>query len=185
MARLIAYVVALALVAVTGISLWDQLPDTTPTEPSAKAGWSEATRSARAFAVHQFDSHDKTETYEIFRHPRGGRRDVFRWTDPDKKPVAELVIYRPGGEEAGPAIADIAARMVPDSAREIEAAGVIDSKFGIVTLLRPIGRDTAQSCLGFLKRVDDAGFRLSSWSCLALSADWVMGSANPHLRGAL
>ena len=63
-----------------------------------KAAWSLAERSARAFAVGQLDLHDKTETYEIFRHPEGGRKDVFHWTGADEKPVAELEIYRPGGE---------------------------------------------------------------------------------------
>ena len=48
--------------------------------------------------------------YEIFRHPEGGRKDAFRWSDGDKKPVAELEIYRPGGESTNPAaIAEIAA----------------------------------------------------------------------------
>jgi hypothetical protein len=42
---------------------------------------------------------------------------VFRWTDPDKGPVAGLEISRRGGEEAGPAIAEIAERMAPGHAR--------------------------------------------------------------------
>jgi len=36
--------------------------------------------------------------YEVFRHVRGGRKDVFRWTGPGKGPIAELEIYLPGGE---------------------------------------------------------------------------------------
>ena len=71
-------------------------------------------RSVPAFAVSQFDSHNKTETYEIFRHPQGGRKDILRWADADRKPLAELEIYRRGAElnRAGPAIAEIAARRV-------------------------------------------------------------------------
>jgi hypothetical protein len=67
-------------------------------------------RSVPAFAVSQSDSHNKTETYEIFRHPQGGRKDIFRWADADRNPLAELEIYRPGAElnRAGPAIAEIA-----------------------------------------------------------------------------
>jgi hypothetical protein len=34
----------------------------------------------------------------FFRHPEGGRKDVLRWTVHGEKPVAELEIYRPGGE---------------------------------------------------------------------------------------
>jgi hypothetical protein len=51
MARPIPYVVALALLAIIGTSLLDQWPDTSAMEPSAKAGLSEATRSAREFTV--------------------------------------------------------------------------------------------------------------------------------------
>jgi hypothetical protein len=117
----------------------------------------------------------------------------------------------------------------------LEAAGIIDSKFGAVTLFRRVGgAEAARSCLRFFKHIDEPKFRLSGWSCLgedlparrtaigcvlnrlilltagndtkltelfahaevrrsdcailgapALSADWVMGSDNPHLRGAL
>jgi len=81
--------------------------------------------------------------------------------------VAELEIYRPGAEmnQAGPAIAGTAVRMDPGGARELEAFGVIDSKFGTVTLLRLIGAEAGRSCLGFLKQVDEADFQISGWSC--------------------
>jgi hypothetical protein len=169
-ARLIVYVVTLALLAIGVIYLWDQLPDASAMEPSARDrdSWSLAARSSSAFAISKFDLQDKTEAYQTFRHPEGGRRDVFRWTAPDKKPIAELELYRPGGElnQSGPAIADIAARMEPGGMRELEAAGVIDSKFGTVTLLRLVGgADTARSCLGFIKRVDEPNLRISGWSC--------------------
>ena len=78
LARLFAYVGTLALLAILGIQLWDQLPVGEALEPSAKAGWSVAGRSHPAFVVSQFDLPEKTETYEILRHPEGGRKDVFR-----------------------------------------------------------------------------------------------------------
>jgi hypothetical protein len=168
LARLFAYVMTLALFAIGGMALWDQLPDAAAMGPSAKSTWSRADRSLRAFAVSQFDPQDKTETYEIFRHPQGGRRDVFHWGGADKKPVAELEIYRPGGElsHQGPAIAGIAARMDPVGVRELEAAGLIDSKFGPVTLLRLTGgADSPRACLGFTKPVSDSNVRISGWSC--------------------
>jgi hypothetical protein len=168
LARLIAYVVMLALLAIGGIYLWDQLPDATAMEPSAKGSWSQASRSSPAFAISKFGSQDKTEAYAIFRHPEGGRKDLFRWTGQDRKPVAELEIYRPGGElnQSGPAIREIAARMDSEGMHELEAAGIVDSKFGTVTLLRLVGgADTARSCLGFIKRVDEPNFRISGWSC--------------------
>jgi hypothetical protein len=167
LARLTAYVGTLALLAILGIHLWDQLPATEPVEPAARAGWSQATRSYPAFAVSQFNLAEKTETYEIFRHPEGGRRDVIRWSGQGEKPVAELEIYRPGGEfdRSVPASADIAARMDPKGAPELEAAGVTDSKFGTVTLLRHPGDADARSCLGFIKRLDEPNLQISGWSC--------------------
>ncbi len=168
LARLVAYVGTLALLAIVGIHLWDQLPAGETSEPAAKAGWSVATRSSPAFAVSQFDLAEKTEAYDIYRHPQGGRKDVFRWAAKGEKPVAELEIYRPGGElsQSGPAVAEIAARMDPEGGRELEAAGVIASKFGTVTLLRLTGDvDGARACLGFIKRLDEPNLRISGWSC--------------------
>ena len=168
LARLIAYVGTLALLAIVGIHLWDILPDSVDLEPTARAGWSVASRSYPAFAVSQFDLPGKTETYEILRHPEGGRKDVFRWAALGEKPVAELEIYRPGGESApsGSGASEIVARLEPEGERDLEAAGVIDSKFGAVTLLRMSGdAGEAQPCLGFIKRFDAPSLRISGWLC--------------------
>src|SRR5689334_10049236 len=81
LSRLFAYVAVLALFVVLGNYLWKQLPDATAMAAPAAVGWSPAGRLAPAFAVSQLDLRDKTETYEILRHPEGGRKDVFRWAD--------------------------------------------------------------------------------------------------------
>ena len=167
LARLVAYVGTLALLAIVGTHLWDQLPVAEAAEPAAPADWSVASRSHPAFAVSQFDLPEKTETYDILRHPQGGRKDVFRWTVQGEKPVAELEIYRPGAEfdPSGPAAMEIARRMRSEGERELEAAGIIDSKFGAVTLLRQAGVGDARACLGFVKRLDEPDLRISGWSC--------------------
>jgi hypothetical protein len=168
MARLIAYVGALALIAIAGLSLWDELPLKGSGDAAAKSAWSLASRSNPAFAVSQFDLYGKTEAYEILRHPDGGRKDVLRWAAQGEKPIAEIEIYRPGRElsQTGPPIAEIAARMDPDGTRELQAAGVIDSKFGAVTLLGLSDRGgDARPCLGFMKGFDQPNFRISGWSC--------------------
>src|ERR1700692_4233256 len=74
LARLVVYVGALALLAIAGIHLWDQLPPGEAAEASVKPAWSMATRSHPAFAVSQFDLAEKTETYEILRHPGAAAR---------------------------------------------------------------------------------------------------------------
>ena len=56
-----------------------ELPGSAGVEPAAKAGWSLATRSYPAFGVSRFDSYGTTDTYQIFRHPEGGRKDILRW----------------------------------------------------------------------------------------------------------
>jgi hypothetical protein len=166
LARLIAYVGALALIAIVGVGLWDELPLKAGGDPAAKSAWSAASRSNPAFAVSQSDLTGKTETYEILRHPDGGRKDVLGWAAQGEKPIAEIEIYRPGRElsQAGPPVAEIAARMDPDGMRELQAAGVIDSKFGAVTLLG-LGGGAARPCLGFMKGFDQPDLRISGWSC--------------------
>lgn len=167
-ARLCAYLTALALMAIGGIALWEHLPAVAAIESAPKA-WSEAGRAAPAFAVSQLVFPGKTETYEILRHPEGGRKDIFRWTGIGDMPVAELEIYRPGEEadQVGSAAGYLAARMDPAGPRELEAAGIVDSKFGPVTLFRRTGgAEAARTCLHFYKHVDESKFRLSGWSCL-------------------
>jgi hypothetical protein len=168
LARIVAYLGAVALLVIACLGLLGSLRLGGDAAPSAPSGFSLATRSAQAFAVSQFDFVDKTESYEVFRHPLGGRKDVVRWVRRDDEgPLAELEIYRPGGEfdQTADAGAELIARMSPARGRA-EAAGVLDSKFGTVTLLRNTGdRDPAQACLGFLKRFDEPSLRISGWSC--------------------
>jgi hypothetical protein len=168
LARLIAYVGALALIAIIGLGLWGELPLRHSGDSAAKPAWSVAARAYPAFAVSQFDLSGKTETYEILRSPGGGRKDVFRWAAQGERPIAELEIYRPGSElsQSGPPIAELAGRMDTDGMRELQAAGVIDSKFGAVTLLGLTGRagDT-RPCLGFMRGFDQPDLRISGWSC--------------------
>jgi hypothetical protein len=239
--RLVAYVGALGLLAMIGLNLWDELPAAATTEPAPKAGWSLASRSHPAFAVTPLDNQFRTEAYEIFRHPEGGRKDILHWmaqgTTPGERPVAELEIYRPGGEFSLSDVpgAEITARIDPESLHGSEAAGVIDSKFGPVALLRLAGNaDGTKSCLGFIKRLGDPMLQISGWTCQGdgiparraaigcmlnrlilltagnepklaelfaraelkrgscnaaapsvTSADWVMGTENPRLRGPL
>jgi len=119
LARLFAYVGALVLFAILALAALDQLPSLRDDEPAEKPGWSVADRSQPAFALSRLDSSEKTASYVILRHPEGGRRDVMHWTGEADKPVAELEIYREGGEfdVTRPATADLAVHM-GESGRE-------------------------------------------------------------------
>jgi hypothetical protein len=181
LARLIAYLGALVLFAIVGLHLWDQLQLDAAADPADQPpAFTLAQRSHPAFAVSSLDPREKSESYEIFRHPAGGRKDIFHWGPPDEKPVAELEIYRAGGEfdASEPATRDLALRMAEGSRPELEAAGVIESKFGTVALFRRPGRiNPAKSCLGFARRFDDPVLRISGWSC--------QGTTLPARRAAI
>jgi hypothetical protein len=180
LARLIAYVLTLALLGLIGLSLWDQLPRLDTSEP-AKADWMVASRSHPAYAVSRLDSDEKSEAYEIVRHPQGGRKDRFHWNSPGDRPAAELEIYRlgPEADAAADPRAELAAGMPSAAPSNLEPAGVIDSKFGILALFRPVGaaNDGAAPCLGFLKRIDDPALQISGWSC--------QGASIPMRRAAI
>jgi hypothetical protein len=169
LARLFAYVGTLALIGILTVHFWDLWNAVRrAAEPPVKASWAEASRSHPAFAVSSLDPSAKTEAYTILRHPEGGRRDILRWSDKDENPVAELEIYRRGAESEPqiPAAADLAARMMQAGASELEPAGVVDSKFGVVTLLRRAGEsDGPRACLGFIRRLEAPNVQISGWSC--------------------
>lgn len=180
LARLIAYVGALALFAILALAALERLPDWHDGAPADKPGWGAASRSHPAFAVSRLDSSEKTGSYTILRHPEGGRRDVLRWADEAGRPVAELEIYRQGAEfdVTRPAAADLAARMGLGAASPLEQAGLIDTKFGPVALFRPVGPgEGAQACLGYLKRNEEPALQISGFSC--------QGGTMPARRAAI
>lgn len=176
--RIMAYVAGLAVLAMIAADLFAAAPVALHAEApgvfAAAPGWIEASRPHPAFAVSKIDLADKTEAYIILRHPEGGRRDVLSWSAaPGEPPIAGLEIYRPGGEIdafADPA-AGLALRMAGSQGSEVEPAGVIDTKFGPVALLRLSGAAAdRQSCLGFTRAFDNPNIRLSGWSCQAQPA---------------
>jgi hypothetical protein len=180
-ARLLAYMGVLAFLVMGGISVFNQLDLDIGDAPAARTGWGPATRPKPGFAVSQFDSSAKTEVYSVLRHVEGGgRKDVLRWLGADEKPLAELELYRPGTEATGdgPAAADLARRIYPAAKGEVTGEGLVDSKFGPVTLVSVAeqARD-GQRCLGYLKTFEDAHLRLSGWSC--------QGDSLPARRAAI
>ncbi|PIT01733.1 hypothetical protein TSA1_13860 [Bradyrhizobium nitroreducens] len=168
LARLFAYVGTLALFAILGLAALGQLPDLRDDEPAPKPGWNVADRSHPAFALSKLDSSEKTASYTILRHPEGGRRDIMRWAGEADKPLAQLEIYREGGEfdVARPAAMDLAVQMGLEAASALEQAGLIETKFGPVALFRPVAAtEGARACLGYLKRSEEPGLQISGFSC--------------------
>ncbi len=178
LARLFAYVGALVLFAMLALAGLGQLPDLRDDEPAGRPGWAVADRSHPAFALSRLDSPERTASYTIFRHPEGGRRDVMRWAGDADKPVAEVEVYREGGEfdVTRPATADLAVRMSLGPSAALEQAGLIDTKFGPVALFRPTGAAQG-ACLGYLKRNEEPALQISGFSC--------QGDTPPAQRAAI
>jgi hypothetical protein len=172
-ARIFAYVGTLALLAILAVHGWDQLQGNDKDEPTGTVAWSVAARSYPAFAVSKQDQGEKSAAYTILRHPLGGRKDILRWAGNGIiRPAAELEIYRPGREfdPKDPVGVDVAALMAQGegqgSTPELEAAGIVDSKFGTIALLRTVGGDDgANTCLGFAKRIGDPRLEIAGFSC--------------------
>lgn len=174
--RIMAYVCGLAVLAVLAVDLFAAAPVAANTGMPTFPGWVPASRPHPAFAISKLDLSDRTDAYEILRHPEGGRRDILRWAaSANEPPTAEIEIYRPGGEVEAFAAADIdvATRMMGqragDVTGDIEPAGIVDTKFGPITLLRLRGVAVPgkQACLGFAKTFTAPSLRISGWACQA------------------
>lgn len=177
--RMLAYMGCLAVLAMAAVTAFEHLEfDWTPAE-APKTGWTVAHRSYPAFAVRQPDVAGITAAYEIQRHPEGGRRDILRWLPAEGRPVAELELYRLGGEAMqDAAVAEVALRMDPSGPRETVGEGIVDSKFGPVALFGFADRHKdASRCVGFTRAFDAANLRISGWSC--------QGEALPARRAAV
>jgi len=167
-ARLFAYVGALALIAMLGMAGWNMLDDADDTGPPVRPGWIAAEGAVPAFSLRLTDQPDRTATYAVLTHPAGGRKDVLRWGEPADRPAAELEVYRIGPERDAidNARADLAVRMGRGAAAELETAGVIESRFGPVGLVRRAGAPEGPgACLGFFKTIAEPALRISGWSC--------------------
>jgi hypothetical protein len=168
LARLLAYVGALTLIGILVLAGWRQFGGPDGVEPG-ESGWAIADGAVPAYALRLTDQPDKFTTYTVLRHPDGGRKDIIRWGEAAERPaLAELEVYRFGAERdvTRDALTDLARRMAVRGPSAFEAAGVIDSKFGTVGLLRLVGvPDGPDACLGFLKGFGVPGLRISGWSC--------------------
>ena len=80
MARPIPYVVALALLAIIGISLLDQLPDIA-TRALSQGRLEQGSLLGTGVRRHPHLIH---KTKQSFMRYSGDRKGVFLWTDPDK-----------------------------------------------------------------------------------------------------
>jgi hypothetical protein len=139
-----------------------------PKPAAAEPGWTAATRLQPVFTIAKLDFSGVTEPYEALRHPEGGRKDTLRWAlGPAGKPTAEVEIYRPGDEiaEFEPADAILARRIGNGAPVQTEAAGLIASKFGPVSLLRLSATESGDTCMGFARSLASPRLQITGWVC--------------------
>jgi hypothetical protein len=100
--------------------------------------------------------------------------------------VTELEIDRPGREFDPSQLrtVDLAGRKASEDCRELEPAGVTDSKFGTIALFRGPGRfDPAKSCFGFLSHFDDPTLQIPGRSCEGASLPGTNAAVSPMGHG--
>ncbi len=136
----------------------------------SRDAWSAAVRPQPAFAAPVADFSGQSESYEILRHPEGGRKDILRWSAAlTEVPLSQIELYRPGAELTafGPVASEIAARIADGRTDAVQAAGVIETKFGPVALVGFASHVSGkpQPCIGFAHSFETPRLQISGWSC--------------------
>jgi hypothetical protein len=171
--RILAYLCGIAVLALVATDIASRLQDDidlSPRLPLRQQAWRPIERPIPAFAAPLPDLSGKTVTYEILRHAEGGRKDVLKWSDPGvAMPWAEIEIYRASEESPGfaPATLEIGARTALWNVRDGQADGVIDSKFGPVSLVAFSTQAAGKrlNCTGFARSFSDPQVQISGWTC--------------------
>jgi len=175
--RIVAYGCGLMMLALIAADVMSRLyieADMAPQPVIRAVAWRPVDRPQPAFAASasagKSDLPAKTASYEILRHPEGGRRDILRWASEGAVvPPAAVEVYRPGGELMGfaPATLVIADRVAGWQASDLQAAGMIETKFGPAALVsfQVPGEGAPKSCTGFVLDQSDPLVEISGWTC--------------------
>jgi hypothetical protein len=136
----------------------------------SRDAWSTAVRPQPAFAAPVADFSSQSESYETLRHPEGGRKDILRWSAArGETPLSQIELYRPGTELTAfrPVAAEIAAQIANGRTDAVQAAGVIETKFGPVALVGFASHagGKPQPCIGFAHGFETPRLQISGWSC--------------------
>jgi len=171
--RLLAYVCGVGVLALIAADLFsgaaiDAVEASVPLR--SRDTWGPAVRPQPAFSAPVADLSGHSASYEILRHPEGGRKDILRWSASlGDAPLSQIELYRPGPELTafGPAAAEIAMRIGQGRLETMQAAGVVETKFGAVAL---VGFSTEvagkqQACIGFAHSFETPRMQISGWSC--------------------
>jgi hypothetical protein len=170
--RLMAYVSGVAILAIIATNLTREDSVQAAVEEVRPKEWVASSRPHPAFSLAMAEFSDKSASYEIYRHPNGGRKDVMGW-DLAGQPFARITIHRPVGPAAfSPAVREVTREASLGPIDRAQAAGVAQTKFGTVQL---VGFSTfhggeARNCLGFAAPFETPAMQLSGWFCHAGTA---------------
>jgi hypothetical protein len=172
--RLLAYLCGVGALALIAADMFSGPPiDTVEAAVRLRSrdAWTAAVRPQPAFAAPVADFASQSESYEILRHTQGGgRKDILRWSAASSEaPLSQIELYRPGTEllAFGPPASEIAARVADGRSDAVQAAGVIETKFGPVALIGFTSHagGKPQPCIGFAHSFDTPNMLISGWSC--------------------
>jgi hypothetical protein len=147
-----------------------RLPDVVAAvAPASRPQWIEVERPHPAFELVMPELGGPASRYSIFRREAdGARKDVLSWGEVAGSGPLVLEVYRPGAPSdrfIDPA-SEIAARLVALTVTDdVKPAGVIDGKFGTVSLvdfaIAPDGHE--RRCLRFARAFDDPAMQIAGW----------------------
>jgi len=168
--RLIAYLCGLAVLSIAAAHVFRPPPPDVVVIEKPKAEWTEVERPYPAFSLIIPEAADAPTSYAIKRHlTGGGRKDIIALGDPNgTAPYLRVEVYRPGSElEAFPdATTEIASRTREIGADDVTAsAEPVVTKFGPMTVVPFVTKDTPRSCLGFVRHFDEPRLAIIGWFC--------------------
>ena len=176
--RILAYMGALAILAIAAASLFRAPAGSAAVHPAPLPEWISIDRPRPAFDMQMPELAPDGFNYAILRrNTDSARKDVLSWGEPaGGGPYVMVEIYRPGAasERFIDAPSEIAARIVGFTITDdVKPAGAIDSKFGAVPLVDfaiavPGTHNGLQRrCLGFARPFDDPPMQIAGWYCSA------------------
>ena len=168
--RLLAYISAIAGLAVLAAELLQPPPVIAAIEPETRSDWLTIERPAPAFQANLPELSEEAH-YVIQRHARGGgRKDVISFGEPGRSVrYVMLEIYRPGtelSEFADPAseIASRADSLSPASAVRVSLP--IETKFGTMASVDfAVGHFGGGHCVGFVRNFNMPRLQIAGVSC--------------------
>jgi len=178
MVRILAYMGALAILAIAAASFFQPPAGVATVKAAPPPQWVNVERPHPAFELIMPELAASAFDYAILRRTADGtRKDMLSWGDAAASgPYVMVEIYRPGtaNERFIDAPSEIAARIIAFNVTDdVKAAGEIASKFGTAHLVdfaitaqkTPNARE--RRCLGFARPFAEPAMQIDGWYCSA------------------